>query len=611
MEPYLGSHNRITTISAHKKSLLIIFLLIATFAVFWQLTHHEFLIYDDDSYVTDNLHIKTGLNYRNMLWAFTTIEASNWHPITWLSHMVDVQLFGMNPAGHHLTSVFFHVANTLLLFFLFQSSSGSFWKSFVLASLFGLHPLHVESVAWVAERKDVLSALFWLLTMLAYSRYASRRNKPAYALALILFALGLMAKPMLVTLPFVLVLWDIWPLRRYSPISGEGERLSLLLLEKVPFFILAAASCVITYYAQQAGGAVSSMRSVPFDFRLVNALVSYWDYMWKLVWPKKLAIIYPLPATRTLFAGIIAGSALTGVSAVFWYWRQRYPHLLVGWLWFLGTLVPVIGLVQVGEQAMADRYTYLPSIGFFLMIVWGVSSITGHCQSGAKIFSVLTVAACMALLPMTWIQAGYWHDSVTLFSHATKVVPGNVTALVGLGQAYAGRKNLAAAQTAFQEALRLSPENARTHAEWGFTLEMAGNYDEALSHYREAVRINPRYAGVHNNIANLLLGKGNLTEALSHCREAQRLDPKNPDIALTLGVALATQGDLPVAELQFVRALKLRPDFPEAHYNLGAVFAKTGRFDEANSHFTEALRIDPSLARARQAVEALQHRKGN
>jgi len=598
-------------VSKRTRILLISLLAVMVAGIYLQTARYGFINYDDPLYVTENNQVSAGLTEKGIVWAFTTFQAANWHPITWLSHMVDVQLFGMNPAGHHLTSVLFHVVNTLLLFFLFQSSSRSFWKSFVLTSLFGLHPLHVESVAWVAERKDVLSTLFWLLTMLAYGHYASRRNKPAYALSLIFFAVGLMAKPMLVTLPFVLILWDLWPLRRYSPVKGEGEPLSLLLLEKVPFFILAAASCVITYYAQQAGGTVASMRSVPFDFRLINALVSYWDYIWKFVWPQKLAITYPLPATRTLFAGIIAGSALIGVSAVIWYWRWQYPFLLVGWAWFLGTLVPVIGLVQVGEQAMADRYTYIPSIGFFLMVVWGISSIAHRYRSGTRVLPALAVAACLALVPVTWIQTGYWRDSITLFSHAVELVPGSVTALRNLGEAYAERKNFAAMQIAFQEALRLSPDNDRTHAEWGFALETAGNYDEALSHYREALRINPGYAVVHNNMANILIQKGNLSEALSHYQEAQRYDPKNPEIAFHLGVALATQGDVVAAELQFVRALKLRPDFSEAHYNLGVALAKTGRLAEAKSHFAEALRIDPSLAEARQALDAVRRRMGN
>jgi protein O-mannosyl-transferase len=599
------------SVSKPARILLISLLAVVVAGIYLQTAGNGFINYDDPLYVTENNDVSKGLTQKGIVWAFTTFQAANWHPITWLSHMVDVQLFGMNPAGHHLTSVFFHVVNTLLLFFLFEGSTGSFWKSFVSASLFGLHPLHVESVAWVAERKDVLSTLFWLLTMLAYGRYASRRKKPAYVLALIFFALGLMAKPMLVTLPLVLLLWDLWPLRRYSPIKGEGKRLSVLLLEKVPFFILTAASCVMTYYAQQAGGAVASMRSVPFDFRLINALISYWDYVWKFVWPYKLAITYPLPATRTLLAGIIAGSALMAVSVVFWYWRQRYPFLLVGWAWFLGTLVPVIGLVQVGEQAMADRYTYVPSIGFFLIVVWGVSSIAHRYRSGMKVLPALAVATCVVLVPVTWIQVGYWRDSVTLFSRATEVVPGSVTALRNLGEAYAEQKNLVSAQIAFQEALRLSPDNDRTHAEWGFALETAGNYDEALSHYREAVRINPRNAAVHNNMANILLQKGNLTEALFHYREAQRFDPKNPEIAFHLGVAFATQGDVAAAELQFVRALKLRPDFSEAHYNLGVALAKTGRFAEAKSHFAEALRVDPSLAEARQALEAIRRRMGN
>jgi protein O-mannosyl-transferase len=599
------------SVSKQTKILLISLLAVMVAGAYLKTAGNGFINYDDPLYVTENNHVSAGLTQKGVLWALTAFHAANWHPITWLSHMVDAHLFGLNPAGHHLTSVFFHVANTLLLFFLFKNSSRSFWKPFALASLFGLHPLHVESVAWVAERKDVLSTLFWLLTMLAYGHYASRRNKPAYALALIFFALGLMAKPMLVTLPLVLLLWDLWPLRRYSPVNGEGKPLSLLLLEKVPFFILAAASCVMTYHAQQAGGAVASMRSVPFDFRLINALVSYWDYVWKFVWPHKLAIIYPLPATRALLTGIIAGTALMAVSVVFWYWRQRHLFLLVGWAWFLGTLVPVIGLVQVGDQAMADRYTYVPSIGFFLIVVWGVSSIAHRYRSGTKVLSALAVAICISLVPVTWIQVGYWRDSVTLFSHATEVVPGSVTALRNLGEAYAEQKNLAAAQIAFQEALRLSPDNDRTHAEWGFALETAGSYDEALSHYREAVRINPGYAAVHNNMANILVQNGNLIEALSHYREAQLFDPENPDIAFHLGVALATQGDVAAAELQFVRALKLRPDFSEAHYNLGVALAKTGRFAEAKNHFAEALRIDPSLAEARQALEAVRRRMGN
>lgn len=601
----------IESVSKQTRILLLSLLAVIVAGTYLQATGHGFINYDDPLYVTENNHVSAGLTLKGVMWAFTTFHAANWHPITWLSHMVDAQLFGLNPAGHHLTNVFLHVSNTLLLFFLFEGSTGSLWKSLVLASLFGLHPLHVESVAWVAERKDVLSTVFWLLTMLAYGRYASCQRKTSYMLALVFFALGLMAKPMLVTLPFVLLLWDLWPLQRYSPVKGEGKPPLLLLLEKVPFFILTAASCVITYHAQQAGGAISDMKSVPFDFRLINAFDSYWDYVWKFVWPQKLAVIYPLPAIRILFGGIVAGSGLMAVSAVFWYWRQRYPFLLVGWAWFLGTLVPVIGLVQVGEQAMADRYTYVPSIGFFLMVVWGVSSIARYYRSGTKFVTVLAMAICIALVPSTWIQVGYWRNSVTLFSHATKVVPGSVTALRNLGEAYAKQKNLAAARIAFQEALRLWPDNDRTHVEWGLVLETAGNYDEALSHYREAVRINPGNADAHNDMANILLNRGNLIEALSHYREAQRFDPKNPEIAYHLGVALATKGDVAAAELQFVRALQLRPDFPEAHYNLGVALAKTGRFAEAKSHFAEALRINPSLAEARQALEAIRRRMGN
>ncbi len=459
-----------------RRELIVCLLLLSvTLAVYWQIGDHQFTNYDDTLYVTDNPHVKPGLAGGSVIWAFTATEEANWHPLTWLSHMVDCQLFGLRPRGHFLTSLFLHLANVLLLFAVLKRMTGALWRSAFVSALFALHPLHVESVAWVAERKDVLSTLFWLLTMLAYARYVERPTRARYVLTLVAFTLGLMAKPMLVTLPFVLLLLDYWPLDRMA-YGGKGDDppkrtrkrthsceqrlpLSRLVWEKIPFFALAAISSVVTFSFQQRAGAMADMEIFPLSSRIANALVSYLRYMGKIIWPSDLAVLYPHPGTSLpLWWGAAAGLALLGLSILVVLVIRRRPYLAVGWLWYVGTLVPVIGLVQVGVQAYADRYTYVPLIGLFIMIAWGVPDLVGRWAQTRTVLAVLAATALAALTACTWIQLGYWKDSVSLFTHTLQVTTKNYVAHNNLGNALADRGEVEAAISQYTEALRIKPD---------------------------------------------------------------------------------------------------------------------------------------------------------
>ena len=385
--------------------LVCLFLIITTFAVYWQVHNHDFINLDDDLYITENDQVQKGLSRESVVWAFTTTHAANWHPLTWLSHMVDFQLYGLNPKGHHLTNVFFHLLNTLLLFFVLQRMTGALWRSGFVAALFALHPLHVESVAWVAERKDVLSTLFWLLTIWAYTWYVERPRRTRYLLTLLTFTLGLMAKPMLVTLPFVLLLLDYWPLGRFqvgqldTALSAPGQaslstrsvwsQTLRLIWEKAPFFALAAASSIVTFLVQKGGGAVRPWERFPITIRIANGLVSYVKYMGKMIWPSDLAVFYPHPgASLPIWQAVAAGLLLLSISIAAIRLAKNHPYLAVGWLWYLGTLVPIIGFVQVGGQALADRYTYVSLIGLFIIIAWGVSDIVAKWRYQRVVFII-------------------------------------------------------------------------------------------------------------------------------------------------------------------------------------------------------------------------------
>jgi Flp pilus assembly protein TadD len=638
-----------TLVTARYRVITAVILAVVVLIVYWQCVHHTFIIYDDPDYVTENIHVREGVTLHNVAWAFTTFTASNWHPLAWLSHMLDVQLFGLDPGMHHLVNVLLHIANTLLLLYLLWRLTGDWRRGLFVAALFALHPLHAESVAWVAERKDVLSTFLMLITLTLYGRYAVSWRPLTYILTLASFALGLLAKPMLVTLPLILLLLDYWPLKRLrlpgQPDKSGVSAVSLwrLLIEKIPFLALTLGSCMITYLAQQRGGAMAVVGTMPLSFRVINALVSYIGYLKKMLWPVDLVMIYPLPLTLTLVQGVAAGLVLSGISALVWRYMQRCPYLVTGWLWYLVTLVPVIGLVQVGQQAMADRYSYIPLIGVFIMIAWGVPFLVERRPFLRAALPVTAVVVVGVLSVCTWLQLGFWKNSVTLFRHASTAVHGNIIACRILGVSLAQQGRFADAERAFTEALRIRPDDQETHNAWGDAMAQQKRFADAESHYATALRIDPEYATAHFNLGKLLAEEGRLSEAIGHylialrlqpgqpdiylymgstyarggdftnalsCyQKALALDPENADILYSMGLAYAMQGNIEECITWLNRALAERPEFAEAHYNLGVALARTGRMEEGIRHFDEALRINPGLKEARKALETALRRK--
>lgn len=515
--------------------LICLCLCLATLAVYWHVLDHGFISYDDDKYVTKNANIQKGLTLESIRWSFTTMSVSNWHPLTWISHIIDYQFFGLDPGGHHLTSLLLHIANTLILLFVFKRMTHMLWPSVFVAGLFALHPLHVESVAWVAERKDVLSTFFCLLTLWGYTRYVERPEVNRYLLPLVFFALGLMAKPMLVTVPFVLLLLDYWPLQRFRfGQSGNGR----LILEKSPFFVLSAASCVVTYIAQKSGGAVISSEVYPFTLRVANALVSYIGYIGKMLWPSKLALLYPHPLALSWWQIAGASLLLIAISLLAIKNASRRPYFIVGWLWYLGMLVPVIGLVQVGAQAMADRYTYMPLVGIFVIIAWGTPDMVAAWRFKTPGLAIIAGTILFVLTTVTFFQVGYWRDSITLFEHT----------------------------------LNVTEKNYIIHNNLGVELKNNGRVGEAIRHYEASLSINADgYADAHNNYANIIAGQGRLAEAIGHYSEALRINPGNAEVHNNLGVALFRNGNVEDAMFHFNEAIRLRPDLAEAHHNFKKV----------------------------------------
>ena len=545
-------------------------LVIVTLAAFWKVHSSGFVMLDDDEYVTTNVHVQQGLSGDSVAWAFTSTEAANWHPVTWLSHMLDVQLFGMDAGRHHLTSLLLHAINAVLLFLLLFRMTGALWRSAFVAALFALHPLHVESVAWIAERKDVLSTLFWLLTTGAWLYYVKSKQAAPYVLMLAFFALGLMAKPMLVTLPFTLLLLDYWPLQRLTlPIHGRLAELRKLLWEKAPLFAMTAASCVITVIAQKGSGAVQTLSQLSLGGRMETALRAYGAYLGKMILPSSLAVYYPHPqsgfSVESMAAAflVIAG----GTFLAFRMWKKA-PYLSFGWLWYVGTLVPVIGLVQVGEQTMADRYTYIPLIGIFIAITWGIADYVkgnGALRQGASVAAAVVLAA---LFGGTRVQTGYWADSEALLGHA----------------------------------LEVTSDNWLAHNNIGLVMYREGRTQDAIAHYTEALRIDPNYSDAHNNLGNALSAVGRVNEAIPHYNEALRVQPDAPNLLTNLGWALLRANRLSEAIPCFERALKINPGFADAHLCLGSAMDTAGRMPEALEQYQQVLRINPDSAQALNAM---------
>jgi tetratricopeptide (TPR) repeat protein len=632
-----------------KESLAVCLLLaIATLGLYWPVTRHEFVNYDDTDYVTQNAHVQAGLSSRSIAWVWTSDVARNWHPLTMLSHMLDCQLFGLRPGWHHFTNVLFHVANTLLLFLLLQRMTGAFWRSAWVAALFAFHPLHVESVAWVAERKDVLSTLCFLLTVWAYAEYVRQstahgprstlRNpkpgvaagpatkraprttqhashftfavSPFYLLSLLFFALGLMSKPMLVTLPFVLLLLDYWPLNRVrnaecgvrnaGQVASQAPRTTLrallgLIPEKVPFLLLGAASCVITFLVQRKGGAVLDVGNFPLPARIANALMSYVRYLGKMVWPEGLAALYVRKAPWPAWELGLAAVFLIAVTVAAYRFSRRSPYLPVGWFWYLGTLVPVIGLVQVGMQSLADRYTYIPLIGIFIILAWGGWELITLWRLPAPVPPMAAGLALVACVVLTHAQLGHWLNSEKLFQRMIAVNDENYMAHYNLGNLYSRQEKLAEAAREYEAALHAEPYYAEAQNNLGTVLLRQRRFDEAIAHHAAAVRISPEYLYVLN-LANAYADAGRTAEAIAQYQQALELNPNSSTAHHNFGVVLQGAGRSQEALAEFRTALRLQPDYESAEYQLANRLADVGQLQEAIAHYQAAIRLDPKHA---------------
>ena len=544
------------------KIAICIFLAISTFAVYSQVQDHEFINYDDDKYVTNNEYVKAGFTRDSVGWALTTSYNSNWHPMTWFSHMLDAQLFGPNPKGHHLTNLLFHIANVLLLFLVLLRMTGALWQSGFVAALFALHPLNVESVAWVAERKNVLSTFFWLLTMWAYIRYAQKTNLKRYSLVILFFAMGLMSKPMLVTLPFVLLLLDYWPLRRLQ--SDRRTAISRLVYEKIPLLVLVAGSVVTTLTVQKMGGALGSLNAFPIQERVINALVSYWLYLQKMIWPGGLAIFYAHPEnTLSVWKGLATAALLALVTTAAIRLARRAPYFAVGWFWYLGTLIPVIQLVQTGSIAMADRYAYVPLIGIFIIIAWGLPELLAKWRLRSRILTITAGIWIPTLMLMTWNQVSHWKNSITIFSHAIEVTD----------IAY--------------------PDFLLAHNNLANALLAEGRTGKAISHYKMAINLMPDYAVNHNHLANALFAEQKTEEAISHYKTAVKLLPDYATAHYNLGFALMKEKKTGEAIFHFKMAIQLEPNNTNAHSNLGNALLAEQKTKEAISHYKIAINLKP------------------
>jgi protein O-mannosyl-transferase len=589
----------------HNEIIICLFIVVATLAVYWQVTNHEFLNYDDDIYITKNHHVQAGLNLESTFWSFTsgTMVSNYWHPLTWLSHMLDFQLYGMNAGGHHMTSLLFHITNTLLLFFIFRRMTGNIWQSGFVAALFALHPLHVESVAWVAERKDVLSTFFWLLTMLAYCRYVEKPVLIRYFIVLLFFVLGLMSKPMLVTLPFVLLLMDYWPLGRvqFGQVIKDGnvkaQKTSVFHLvgEKIPFFLLTAVASVAAYITQQKGDALAHMDLTLLKIQITNALVSYVSYIGKMFWPGQLAVFYPHPGTLPIWESVVAGLLLISITAfVVIPWR-RFPYLFVGWFWFIGTLVPVIGLVKVGGFAMADRYTYVPLIGLFIIIAWFVPELVARRPHKKILLTTLAILYLSILMTATYKQVQYWKNSITLFDHSLNVTANNYIAHDKLGEALAEQNRTVEAIRHYSEALRIEPDFVQAHLNIGDAHASLGNSEDAVYYYNKALQKKPNYEKAHNNLGNAMARQGNFEDAVYHYNEALKINPNYAGAHYNLGKIAANQKKIEDAILHYRKALLLKPIKPEVLYNLSWIFATHKNKKYRNG--IEAVRLSEKLCR--------------
>lgn len=579
----------------NRKLFVIMLLAVLTVAVYGQVAGHGFINMDDAMYVTDNPHVRQGITAQGLSWAFGFADRAYWHPVTWLSHMLDCELFGLEAGMHHLMNVFFHIVNAIILFLALNVMTGALWRSAFVAGLFAMHPVNVDSVAWIAERKNLLSTLFWMLTLLSYAWYVNRKSVFRYLAIFGLFLLGILSKPMLVTLPFVLLLLDYWPLRRVVPDLGAlkgvdtGENrffrfrladAAKLVSEKLPFLVVALLAVHISMVSMRGHVDVISMDVVSMKLRLGNALVSYVHYFWKMLWPWNLTIYYPYPQSIPLAQVLSAGAVIIAVTGAVLAKLGRYPYLAVGWFWYLGALVPVSGIIQAGLwPAIAERWMYVPGVGLFIMVSWGGRDLFSRLKSGRQVYRYASLAVVVLLALLTFRQAGFWKDDFTLFSRAIEVNDRNSLAYGNLADIYLQQ----------------------------------GSYDHAFAHYTKALELNPRDSHIHHNFAVALLDMERYSEAVSHLRIAAEKFGHDENLLIGLGTALAKQGDLPGALESFDKALILNPHNAQTHFKLAVVLGESGRTGDAAEHYREALRLEPNFEQAEKnleytlAVDAYEH----
>ena len=655
--------------NSHLDIILCLFIAATTLTVYWQVHNFSFTCFDDNIYVSDNKVVQQGISRDNLIWAFAMDKADEntyWHPLTWLSHMLDCELFGLNAGAHHLVNLIIHIINLTLLFLTLNLMTGAPWRSGFVAALFALHPINVDSVAWIAERKNLLSTTFWMLTILAYIRYARKPDISRYIMVFCPLALGLLAKPMLATLPCVLLLLDFWPLGRIdlgqtftarhrdaSPMF-QPESIARLVMEKIPFLVLAIVAIALSVASLQVNNQMLDASAAPMHLRIENAIVSYVAYLWKMVWPTRLAVFYPFPKFVPLWQSIGAAIFLIYVSVQVFANARKSPWLVTGWFWYLGTLLPVIGLVQGGLwPALADRWAYVPFIGIFIIIAWIVPKRISTDHHLKKTTIAITAAAFLCILSvLTWRQAGYWENSKKLFEHALKVTSGNYAAHNNLGNVFFWQDGFEEAVYHLTQAIKIKPDYAEAHYNLGNALSKQGKTDKAIQCFLQALTLSPNYADAHNNLGNVLFKQGKIDEAIQRFRRALALNPDLADAHNNLGNAFFRQGKTGEAFQCFQRALDLnpdhieaqnnmanalmqngdiqatikyfqailnkQPDHVEANINIGTALARLGRIDEAITHYRTALNIAPSnpeahnnlgvlLAQKNMFPEAIEH----
>jgi tetratricopeptide (TPR) repeat protein len=577
---------------------ICIFLVAIVWIVFGQTLHHEFINYDDDVYVYRNPVVSQGLTLKGIAWAFNYGHMENWIPLSMISHMLDCQFYHLDPSGHHLTNVLFHATAVVLLFLVLRQMTGALWRSAFVAAVFAVHPLRVESVAWVAERKDVLSGVFFMLTICAYMHYARRPSPIRYGLLAFLFALGLMSKPMLVTVPLVLLLLDYWPLNRIDVIQPLGRMVSKrLLLEKLPLFALVVAASIATFFLQTK--AASSFGAFSLPMRLGNALVSYVAYLQQMFWPSNLAVMYPMPRDGVPFWQVIVASVLLlSISIGVFALRKTRPYLLVGWLWYLVMMVPVIGIIQVGSQARADRYTYLPEIGLYMALVWGAIDLSSKWRRWQIVLAGSGLIILSALIICARTQVSYWRNSELLWNHTLACTPPNYIAEGNLAAALREQGRVDEAILHFQKAVQINPADAEAHYNLGATLHQKGSIDEVIAQFEQALQIDPDYAEAHDNLGNALFEKGNVDDAITHYQQGLRIKPDNANIHNNLGLALLQKGRLDEAIAQYEQALQIKSDYADAHNNLATALLKKGDITGAVSHFRQTVQFNPDNVNA-------------